>query len=181
MSFMPTGHKKDDDVEAWTAFWKKNKGNPVSETGSTAISTNTISAEESYKSHKQKLKAVLDELRESARSYFKETVKALFEAHPILESFAWTQYTPYWNDGDETHFGVNDLCELNGEEDPSFSKWDAKTRKSVPGSNPLSQAGYALNELLCNIDDRDMESMFGNHVKVMVTKDNISIQEYDHE
>jgi len=146
------------------------------------ISTNTISAEDNYKAHKAKLKAVLEELKESARTYFKETARALFEAYPVLESFAWTQYTPYFCDGDPCEFGVNsDLCELNGDDDPSYSKWDSKTRKSSPKDDPLSQAGYAASRLIASIDDQSMQSMFGDHVKVTVTKDNIETEAYDHD
>lgn len=44
--------------------------------------------------------------------------KDLFTKHKDLISFRWSQYTPYWNDGDECTFGVyNDDLFINDDEE----------------------------------------------------------------
>lgn len=46
--------------------------------------------------------------------------KDLFIKHKDLISFRWSQYTPYWNDGDECTFGVyNDDLFINDDEESS--------------------------------------------------------------
>lgn len=43
----------------------------------------------------------------TARDNLESARKQLFEDFPDLEWFSWTQYTPYFNDGDECTFRVN--------------------------------------------------------------------------
>src|SRR4051794_30400356 len=51
-----------------------------------------------------------NQMREKAKALVSEGTKAIFEEYgDIVESFGWTQYTPYFNDGDECVFGVHDL------------------------------------------------------------------------
>lgn len=51
-----------------------------------------------------------------AGALFKTDVASVFEALPELEFITWTQYSPYFNDGDECTFSVHDLeYKLKGE------------------------------------------------------------------
>lgn len=55
----------------------------------------------------------------SGKKLFEQATSHLFKKFPDLEKFSWTQYTPYWNDGDECVFGCNiDYVCVNDEEDP---------------------------------------------------------------
>lgn len=60
------------------------------------------------------------ELGEVAKKAFKVGYKELFEKYPDLKSFSWTQYTPYFNDGDPCYFGSwhqeAECVLINGEE-----------------------------------------------------------------
>lgn len=47
-----------------------------------------------------------EELKHISGQFFSEHSKALFEQFPTLKSFSWTQYTPYFNDGDECVFSA---------------------------------------------------------------------------
>jgi hypothetical protein len=59
----------------------------------------------------EKKKALLAELQKDFPAMFTE----LFAEAPNLKSFGWTQYTPYFNDGDSCEFGVNfDYPYING-------------------------------------------------------------------
>jgi hypothetical protein len=57
-----------------------------------------------------------NEMTKESKKAFKSGVKELFSQYPNLNSFAWTQYTPYFNDGDECIFGAyTDCVFLNGD------------------------------------------------------------------
>jgi hypothetical protein len=95
-------------------------------------------------------KATLAEMRQlylaTARNYFTEGTKELFEKYPTMESFGWRQYTPYFNDGDECKFRVNidnDDVYVNG---ISFYDDDGDL------SEELEEEKHALQELLDNVD-----------------------------
>lgn len=48
-----------------------------------------------------------EQLKEISGKFFAEQSKVIFDQFPTLKSFSWTQYTPYFNDGDECTFGAN--------------------------------------------------------------------------
>jgi hypothetical protein len=70
-------------------------------------------------------KAQIEKIRSKTasqnQSLLKQAVKSLFAANPNLESFSWTEYTPYWNDGDACTFSTNFGYGLvvNGEDEDS--------------------------------------------------------------
>ena len=41
---------------------------------------------------------------------FNDIIKLFFDECPKIQAVIWSQYTPYFNDGDECIFGVNDPC-----------------------------------------------------------------------
>jgi hypothetical protein len=45
----------------------------------------------------------------NAKELFSKDIAAMFERLPELEFITWTQYSPYFNDGDECVFSVHDL------------------------------------------------------------------------
>jgi len=57
-----------------------------------------------------------DQMVKESKKTFKTGIKELFNQYPDLKSFAWTQYTPYFNDGDECTFGAyTDSVYINGD------------------------------------------------------------------
>jgi hypothetical protein len=63
-----------------------------------------------------KLKAIVDKvselkklMQEQGQEALKEAFKEFFAAHPEAEAVVWTQYTPYFNDGDACTFSVGDM------------------------------------------------------------------------
>lgn len=59
----------------------------------------------------EKKQAFISELRKEFPTMFKD----IFETAPKLKSVSWTQYTPYFNDGDTCYFSAHiDDLELNG-------------------------------------------------------------------
>lgn len=55
------------------------------------------------------LRAELEaKLQEFGQEAFTEGFAPFFAANPHVDGVIWTQYTPYFNDGDACEFGVND-------------------------------------------------------------------------
>lgn len=122
----------------------------------------------------------------------------IFEQNPKLESLSWTQYTPYFNDGDECTFSVNsDYFEMvyDGQEmdDVHYSgvKWNKETGKcdKVPpyvrgyggegvhfdesteeGVGVLA-AVKGLQELLVGLGDDLCLAIWGNHMRVTLSRE----------
>lgn len=127
------------------------------------------------------LKAINDEmdaLREKNTKKFLDILKRgfaeCFEKFPELKSFSWTQYTPYFNDGDSCVFGVGEVDEVNEE---SIYECDEDGWQS--------EVAAAVNALINNVDQDIMEQQYGDHVRVIVKKrgNNFSTttEEYEHE
>lgn len=78
-----------------------------------------MSAIETIKQKIAVIKQQREELITALRSDFVPMLKPLFDKYSgLVTSFGWTQYTPYFNDGEERTFGVRldfDSCYINGE------------------------------------------------------------------
>jgi hypothetical protein len=53
-----------------------------------------------------KIEGLQKEAQESGQKLFNETATKLFEAFPFVAQVQWTQFTPYFNDGDECTFSA---------------------------------------------------------------------------
>jgi hypothetical protein len=125
----------------------------------------------------------------TAKEFFGTASTILFETHAILDSFCWRQYTPFFNDGDTCHFGANtdeiDFT-LGGEEFEYVGRSDAdplsKYGEDAIKTNPERCA--AVNDVLDfldNFDSDDLETLFGDHAEITVSRDGVSVDEYSHD
>ena len=60
-----------------------------------------------YQALKTKIAESRKQLEQTAKEAFTEMTKEFFEENPDLLAFGWTQYTPYWNDGDVCEFSAH--------------------------------------------------------------------------
>lgn len=137
------------------------------------------------------LKALRESAKAKARSLFEIGTKEIFEKHPKLESWKWHQYTPYFNDGDSCEFVVNKDClalTFNGKEFEEIenSTWGdndyaKKYKAKARAEEGLKEAFSHIKEMMDALDDEDFKQMFGDHMKVTVTKSGATQEEYDHE
>lgn len=105
-------------------------------------------------------------------SYF-ELAKQLFVDYPVIETISWVQYTPYFNDGEETIFSANlDSFQINGDD-----RWDAEYHKRGCDKKVYD----AVEEFLNAFDEDDYKDLFGDHVKITLTAKEILTSEYDHD
>lgn len=143
-------------------------------------------------------------LLELEKDYFDARAKQIFEDYPFLKSFAWTQYAPYFNDGDPCYFNVhrdilwfNDMnLEYEDYGDYSYEeymegiekgyitnfethKYDTKYKR-IPLDTPGAKAAQAVKQLLSEFDDDQLERMFGEDCKVVVTKNGAEPEGYHH-
>ena len=127
----------------------------------------TLSTLSDIKSIKENINKLRKEAKEKVESIFKTAALELFVKHPVLKSISWTQYTPYFNDGDPCYFS---------------SRHAYATIKFVTSDESEQlKAGKQVNKFLDNFDDDDMETLFGDGVKVIITKDGIEVEDYDHD
>ena len=117
----------------------------------------------------------IDDIKATAlkqyKELFQEASKCLFDSFPELESFRWTQYTPYFNDGDECVFRAHTgYPYLNGSEDEYG--W---------GKNKTPM-GEAVREFLASFPAETLKEMFGDHCEITVArKSNDRIKELEEE
>jgi hypothetical protein len=63
---------------------------------------------EQFENLQQEFAELEKRMQERGKEVFASVSKEVFEKDPKLVSFSWTQYTPYFNDGDECVFSVHD-------------------------------------------------------------------------
>jgi len=175
---------------------------------------------------------VQKQIRDRGKKALLQATKDLLAQYPQIQKLYWTQYTPYFCDGDPCYFSVNELNVLIS--DPEKTKrYEAEKRahenKQATAKNLSDEQRKALGidleewiepdlDSLCeeeyvssysankkNNKKKDkygacwdtvvalgewihhdankvtMETVFGDHVKVTVTRDGVEITEYEHD
>lgn len=134
-------------------------------------------------------KADLDaELAAHGKEALSDEFKSFFDSHPECIGLRWTQYTPYFNDGEECVFGVHEFNVKmtnsppdSGDDGDGFEDaygWgDNKERKA---SEPFKSAAAAARKLQA-VGKEVYRIAFGDHVKVTATREGFEVEEYDHE
>ena len=129
-----------------------------------------------------------------AQTALKQSFSDFFSANPTITSINWTQYTPYFNDGEECYFTVYDMYfnvknldapedqEASGDEDEGYSTyfWD-NNGKNVDPVPDERKAFKKFSELVRTLPDEIFLDAFGNHVKMVATAEGFNVEEYEHE
>lgn len=141
--------------------------------------------------------------KENATAAISTCLKAVFEFDPNLKAIRWTQYSPYFNDGDACEFSANtDDTQLlyasketedqeedeepdyeGGWEDSPYIPWnfDEKSPEEQKELMKDKELALLIRAAFEPFNDDDMETMFGNHVRVVVYRDGkVETEEYDH-
>jgi hypothetical protein len=146
-----------------------------------------------------------EEIQTKLKTEFKKSISTLFEQNPKLNAIVWTQYTPYFRDGDPCVFSVGEVSFTNATGDDlndiSYGEYDGENEDVVCLSTYTSLDSTWIDEKtkvyaeeidfnLCVqlgklMESDEMEGVmlatFGDHVKVIATRDGFDIQEYDHD
>lgn len=137
---------------------------------------------------KQK-KALVKELKKDLKSVLKE----IFNTVPSIKSIYWTQYTPYFMDGDTCEFSINEIIVSNskdefvdyaGDDDFEDDTLWTDNADSVSSEYVPDAAQRKLLKDFSNIVFKSedlIKEIFGDHVRVIGTKTGFKTEEYDHE
>lgn len=146
------------------------------------------------------LKTLKAEIAEEFKQNLNELFQDFFKTVPIIKAIGWTQYTPYFNDGDECVFNVNEpgflstyAGDIDDEPDFLYGSGDIYiSRKGVVAYNDnpelnekLSPHATDIMEMEQFITDADntefFKEVFGDHVRIIVTHEGIDVEEYEHD
>ena len=134
------------------------------------------------------------EFMEKAQNALRGAFNEFFETNPEIGQVVWTQYTPYFNDGDECVFGVNDmfftLSTFEGEpqdyEDDDAGCYGASfySYNNANDADPVAKQRAAFRgftNVIRTIPDEIFKNSFGDHVKVIANRDGFNVEEYEHD
>jgi hypothetical protein len=121
---------------------------------------------------------------EKATNALRAAFAKFFENNPQIQQIGWTQYTPYFNDGDECIFGVNDMSFITDSvedqelaENEDVGKWHQPWQDHHPFAAPFLEFTKQMGRL----PDEVYQSAFGDHVQVIATRDGFEVDEYEHD
>jgi hypothetical protein len=148
--------------------------------------------------------------QEQAQSMFKEITKEFFDKNPGITGVVWTQYTPYFNDGETCEFSVGEATFTNAPldelSDIRWGEYEGDTegvwacdnvsyvlesdRPYYTETANMIRAAGGVDAESCSlfakaIGSSEMEdvmlAMFGDHSKVIATRSGFEVEEFDHD
>lgn len=133
-----------------------------------------------YVEIRKKIQEAKDRALEEAKVLFQDMSQDVFNRYPDMSSFGWVQYTPYFNDGDPCYFSAHtDSYAIRINEDWMESdEWDEN--EEARGAKVLPEP-EEISAMLSVFDDSDLESMFGDHVEIQVTRGGVNVYGYSHD
>lgn len=123
------------------------------------------------------------ELSDSCLDLLKLEFNKFFEENPEVVNFNWTQYTQGFNDGEPCEFYVYDI----------WFTTTSEALKAEEEGNRLAGEDYAVDHsdltpnmlqmeaLIQSVPLPIMKDVFGDGVQVIVNKEAVSIDWYDHD
>jgi len=131
-------------------------------------------------------KAAKEEASKLAKAHLDAGLKKIFSDHPRLIAFKWSQYTPYFNDGDTCEFGINDAYykfDDTEEEDGDYGDGFQSVYSYKGNEEPAHKvaARDAVQKLMGSVDEKDIKTLFGDHVEITASRDGFVVEEYSHD
>lgn len=131
----------------------------------------------------------------AATNQLRATFSGIFDQLPDLRAVSWLQYTPYFNDGDECVFSVHSPQFTNatpeninawGEivnDSPELWVVDTEYMNKLDNVPPaVIPVATAVGNIITNREMREvLKDMFGDHVRVIVTRNGIDVYDFDHD
>ncbi len=145
------------------------------------------SVQESANKLQEQINQLLEKARAEGQVMFSDACKKLFDAYPELKAFRWTQYTPYFCDGDPCEFGVNEchvafnieVPENVGDSWRDDGFYEVRTYRDRV--EPFAEIQDAVDTVRGLLSEDTCLSLFGDHVEVTVDRDGASTSEYSHD
>jgi hypothetical protein len=147
------------------------------------------------------LVTLVEDLKKKMQADGKEALQVAFNEffnnHPTAEKIIWTQYTPYFNDGDACTFGVNDFelklnvpLSKNDEDDDdndSYHYGDGDAASDLQDNKNISAEDKAMCDDFHELEKSCMkvkvvlETIFGDHCTVIASRKGFDIHEFEHD
>lgn len=138
------------------------------------------------------IEAARKDLLKKLQPRFKQLFEPFLEKYPQVKRLGWTQYSPYFNDGDTCEFSVRSLCADTSEEgegeiydgiDLDYPKYESEKLKKEfgEGYEDFIKDASKLVEVFRGIDDSIMKDLFGDHALIIVNREGLEVEEYSHD
>lgn len=150
------------------------------------------------------------QFQERAQALFKNITKEFFDKNPGITGVVWTQYTPYFNDGDTCEFAVNDCTFTNAPidelDDIRWGEYEGETegvwatenvahalstessyykemKETMLASGGIDPESCTLfSKAVCSHEmENVMLAMFGDHAKIIASRNGFDVDEYSHD
>jgi hypothetical protein len=139
------------------------------------------------------------EFQTRARAEISKMFEKFWELNPGINAVVWTQYAPYFNDGEPCTFSVNDCVFTNAiePEDLDYIRWEDYDGEkediwacTLWGLKYLNDNGVnpegvnkgsmeALSKMLCNSAfEGPILAIFGEDNRVIATRDGFQVEDY---
>lgn len=133
-----------------------------------------------------------EKFRKDAQEKLKEYFAEFWEKNPAIKAVKWTQYAPYFNDGEPCEFSVHDPYFTNAEGDDlddlsSWGEYDGEKEGVWSDQDPEFdgvnvESTQSLAKLLTSsVISPVMKTMFGSDNVIVATRDGFSIDYADHD
>lgn len=139
---------------------------------------------EQLKGFGERRAAAVKAFQQEAQQFVKPCLQEFMKTYPNIKAIGWAQYTPYFNDGEECVFSLHGLhASVEDERDEDFygDGWVELYGDSEEGFGEVEwKALKDLEKTLGELEE-ELEAVFGDHVKVIVTKEGVEVEEYEHD
>ncbi len=135
--------------------------------------------------------------QDKMQTKMKEVFKAFFEQNSEVAGIVWTQYTPYFADGDECTFDRHDFFfttdasklediesayDLEDDSDDTCGELAGRDAFTWSGGSRPAKKGYPeFNKLLESIPQEIYKETFGDHAFIVATAKGFDVREYEHD
>ena len=127
---------------------------------------------------KEKIESLNNELRTQFKAALKQETDKIFNKYPDLEAITWTQYTPYFNDGEPCEFSAH--LDYPGAEFKGESYYEVEeVEEAYDGVKGIADEVTELTSSLYPFEDT-LRRVLGEG-KVYLYRDRIDVEEYDHD
>ena len=119
-----------------------------------------------------------EQIRKAGTEKLAPVFREIFEKNPGLESIRWTQYTPYFNDGEECVFRVHlsyPDFRYRSEEDFDEEGYSEDSSRRERNRSIAKELGKLSNY------PEPFRAIFGDHVRVTATREGFEVTEYSHD
>jgi hypothetical protein len=131
------------------------------------------------------------ELSKQMISALQEGIAEFMKEHPSIKAIGWTQFTPYFNDGDTCTFSVGEIYGSMNENPPEdfydddldggWFTLNTYSVKNIEGLSPSEKTELVEFAKALSKAEDDLQAAFGDHVKVIIKQDGIDVEDYEHE